>query len=232
MPFERHFRYYCIANVAKRLPGTVWYVAGRGYLYGGDGVNARAVVTASGIELAVMLLSGVATAAIFVLPRTAASGLQLVALGTIGSLTLTAIHPRVLRRLLRALRVTPERMPGYRSLLGWLASYMLVWSLSGLVLYLIGSAIWPIEPRHIPYVIGSVALAGVMSSSLFLLPSNFGVNELSLSLLLNAILPLSLAGLIALASRVLVLLYDILWAGAGWTLGRNRSERNSSNVRH
>ena len=39
LPYSTHLRYYCLANVGKRLPGTIWYVAGRGLLYARDGVR-------------------------------------------------------------------------------------------------------------------------------------------------------------------------------------------------
>ena len=38
-----HIRYYALSQLARRLPGTVWYVAGRSYLYRPHGDSARLV---------------------------------------------------------------------------------------------------------------------------------------------------------------------------------------------
>ena len=61
-----HVRNYSIANLMKRLPGTIWYVAWRTQSYNTDlGASPKLVSLASGIELAVFGIATVLISLVF-----------------------------------------------------------------------------------------------------------------------------------------------------------------------
>ena len=66
---------------------------------------------------------------------------------------------------------------------------------------------------------------GVLSVVVFVLPSNFGLTEVGLSLLLSAIMPSSLAVVVAVLTRVLMTIFSALACGmivAATTLWRRQ----------
>ena len=79
-----------------------------------------------------------------------------------------------------------------------------------MVLYFNINILYPLAFHHIPYIIGSWTAVGTLSVLVFFLPTNLGFTEIGLSLLLVQVLPSSLAAIITVASRVLILLYEIM----------------------
>ena len=221
---SRHIRYYCLSNIGKRLPGTLWYLAGRGYLYRRIGVSLRLVSMASGIEVVVALISGILVSLLFAFPmmRTLPRPYLLVLAGIV-VLGIAMSHPRTVGWLLSRLGISPQDARGlnYTRLLEWFVSYTLIWIIGGAVLYTVANAITTINIQHLPYIVGSWSLVGVIVSiSAFFSPSNIGLTEIGLSLLLANIMPSSVAVLVVLFSRLLLLLYEMMWAavylGVSW----------------
>jgi hypothetical protein len=211
LTYLKHIRNYCISNVAKRIPGTVWYVASRAQLYKEDGIDLKLTALASGIEMALITLSGTLVSAVFafnIILDQRINPWSLVAAFLIGCIF---IHPRVVQFVFRLLKVEAT-MFSYKDILLWLIWYLVLWVIGGIVLFLIGNAVTPIPIQNLGYVIGSWALVGVLSSLLFFSPSNLGITEIGLSLLLGQIMPLSVGVVIAIAARILIILFEIIWA--------------------
>jgi len=212
IPFRKHFFYYCIANVAKRLPGTVWYVAGRGYLYSRDGLGLGTISVASGVELVVSVVAGSLTALLFGVPAVASGPNQPLFLGAVVIVGSAAVHPRVIAWALRTLKISADIQLRYSRVVSWVFAYVVIWALGGLVFYLVANSVLTVKLRHLPYIGGAWSLAGVLSSSLFFLPSNFGVTEVSLAVMMARLMPLSAAALVAVLVRIVLLLYEFVWA--------------------
>lgn len=211
LSYLKHIRYYCIANIAKRIPGTIWYIASRAQMYKQDGVSRKLTSIASGVELAVGLMSGILASLFFALPTIVNYRISPFVFAGAFVLGVILTHPRVMQRLFRLVRVE-IKVFSYKRILGWLATYFLVWILGGGVLFAIGNAITPIPFQYLGYFIGSWSLVGVLSSLLLLSPSNLGVTEIGLSLLLAKIMPAPIAVIISIAARVLMILFEGIWA--------------------
>jgi hypothetical protein len=207
-----HIRYYCLTTLTKRLPGTVWYVAGRGYLYGRQGDSLGLVTVASGVELAVSVVAGALVSVGFL----AGSAFEEVGRGQwlmvviLLGIGLALVQPRVVRwAMVRVKAELPVELPPLR-LLRWLAAYTLIWMVGGIIVYLAIQALLPGEAGQLGYVIGAWSLVGVLSVTVFFLPSNLGFTEVGLSLLLARILSSSFAVFVAVFVRLLLLLFEII----------------------
>ncbi len=207
----RHFCFFCISNVSKRLPGTVWYVASRTQLYKTEGVAIRVTSLASGIEFVISLITSIMVSMLFALQIILEYRFSLLGLVGVFVLGVIILHPRVVGWLLRRFSVDVETFR-YRQLLSWMAVYVLAWVIAGLVLFAIANTITRVEFTHLGYITGSLGLVNVITSALFFAPSNLGVTEVGLSLLLSRIMPAPIAVIFAVAVRVLVVVYDVLWA--------------------
>jgi uncharacterized membrane protein YbhN (UPF0104 family) len=212
LSYQKHIRYYILSNIAKRIPGTIWYVASRVQLYVSDGLEIKITTVASAVEMVLVYLAGilvVLASATQTLARYHISPFILVAIFFLG---LILIHPRVLNWILNRRKIEYRALSYGRILLG-IGGYVIVWIFGGLILFEIGNIIYPISTYNLLYFVTTWALIGIISILFFFSPSSFGITEIGLSLLLSNIVPSSIAVLIAIAARILLMAYDILWAG-------------------
>lgn len=211
LPYPTHIDYFCLSHLAKRLPGTLWYIAGRTYLYNQVGESLRLVAFASSLELVLTFVSGCITTLLFAGYALA----EQTPLGWWGWLLLASsgfllLHPAFLHYLLRRFKVADAPRLHYRQLLPWVFLYSFIWMIGGFVLYCMSNLVTPVAFTHLPYLIGSWSLVGTLSFVVFFLPSNLGFTEVGLSLLLVTVIPSSLAVIVAVINRLFLLLCEII----------------------
>ena len=211
LDYQKHIRYYIISNIAKRIPGTLWYIASRAQFYQKEGIDYRLTSLASGIELAVSIMSGVLVSLLFAIPIVLNYGLNPLVLAGILLVGILLLHPRVTDWIFRLLKVEATQF-GYQRTIQWLIAYVPAWIFGGIVLFIIANSFIPIPLHQIGYVIGSWSLVGIVSYLLFFSPSNLGVTEVGLSLLLANIMPAPIAVILAITTRIAIILYEIIWA--------------------
>lgn len=215
--FMKNARIYCLSSLARRIPGTLWYVAGRVYWYEKEGIPKLA--TSAGVlwEMIVLILSGFF---VYLLSLPVRRGL-----GSVGSpylvllavpLGLVVMYPSVLSRSLNSLLRRLGRRQvvitvNQKDTVSWLVRYALVWVMGGLILFLFVNAFAPIPLVHLPAVIGIWGLSGAVASLAFFVPAGLGIKEVTLVLLLSQYLPLSIATVLALLLRVWLTLSELIW---------------------
>jgi uncharacterized membrane protein YbhN (UPF0104 family) len=215
VPWREHIRVYCVSNLARRLPGVLWHVVGRIALYDHAKAGPAAVSVGSALELVLMALSGIALA-VMTWPTMAAERLH--PAWIVGGLVLglTLIHPRVLHIPLQWVQAPKEADLGprlqYRQVFGWLLLYGGSWLAGGMVVYALIAAIYPVSLAQLPQIIGAWSLSGMVSVVAVFLPVGLGLRELALGLLLSTFLPDGLGILVAVIIRLLLTLYEVLWA--------------------
>lgn len=210
--WRRHYRYYCLSNLAKRIPGTVWYIASRATLYAQDGVDLKLPPIASAMELALLQISGIIVSLFFSLSILAQYEVPLWAMALVFLGALGLIHPRVMGCFFRKLKVE-VRAFRVRDILVWISGYILLWLIGAMILFNVVNIIYPLPLHNFGYVLGSWALVSMLSYLIVLLPSNLGLTELGLSLLLAQIMPSPVAVAAALLSRLLTTFLDVVTAG-------------------
>lgn len=216
LDWKIHYRNYWISNFLKRIPGTIWYVVGRMKLYESKGIPKRLTTIASGIEYALLLISSFAVGFAFALEKIIEQSQYIpIAIG-IFTLGLVVVNPRTIQWILRITKIDAES-PNYKTLLEWFLIYVLIWFGNGLILFLIINAILSINITELLFIVGGVAFVNLVSSALFFAPSNFGIGEVTLSLMLSVILPSSISVLVAIIARVILTIYDFIWALIGYT---------------
>jgi hypothetical protein len=227
LPFREHLRIYAYTNLMRRIPaGLVWLIAGRVYAYRERRISARLTAIGSFLEYVLAVLTGLPVAALAcsafgVVPLEA--GIALAAVTLI--LTLIVIHPVTMGRLLSLAR--QETLPSalsYRTTLTWSLIYGLLWPIMGVGLWLIACMFVPAPVAQIPITIGAMVLSSLISFVTLLSPSGLGVKELSLTILLGAFLAEPLPLLVALATRAVWTVYDVLLGALAW-MSRPRSGR-------
>ncbi len=206
-----HFRYFSIANITKRIPGTLWYIANRAQLYLSNGIDPKLTTVASGMELSISVLSSIFVCLIFAIPIISQYQFNPILIGIIIMLCIIVIQPRFIEWVLRLLKVEATQF-SYREILKWLFAYFFAWLLGGILLFSVANSITSIPIENLPYFIGSFGLVNLLSLVVFFLPTNLGITEVGLSLLLSNIMPSSIAVVVAIAFRLIIILYEIVWA--------------------
>jgi glycosyltransferase 2 family protein len=228
--FRENMEIYCLAAHGKRIPGLVWYVAGRIYLYERVGVPASVTVQASLWEIILQMLSGLAIYIVFwpLYREGQYRSFNYFLLAAIPLLLLT-FSPTAFKHLLRRVRqIKWERkivQVDWSVKTFWFIIYFLGGLAGGSILYFLTKAVSSATPSSLlPVCWGFVALSGAISSLTFFLPSGAGVREVSLSLLLSSYVPLPVAIALSLLFRVWILVGEtillvLLWSaikGYSW----------------
>jgi glycosyltransferase 2 family protein len=217
LSFLKHFCYFTLSNIAKRIPGTIWYIASRTQLYRQEGIDPKLSSLASGMEMAVSVLSSVIVCTIFAIPVIIFYEVNPILLAIVFLISVIVIHPRFMAWIFRLLKV--EAAPfNYIDILQWLVTYTFAWILGGILMFSIGNSITSIALRDLPYIIGSFGLVNLVTMAFFFLPSNVGITELGWSVLLSNIMPLSVAVVLAISMRLLIILYEIIWAAISYII--------------
>ncbi len=213
--YWQHFRSVSISNIAKRLPGTIWYVVWRGEIYKQDGISGKTTALASGVEAIVSIFGGAFASILFGLPILGNHPTGIIALSVMSVICLIFLHPKIFEKILRLLG-SDIRFFSYRSILGWICGYFFIWLFGGGILYTVTNIVYPLGLEYLGYIIGCWSMVGISSFLIYFLPTNMGFTEIGISLLLSTIIPSSLAVIVAVLSRALILLYEIIIAVICW----------------
>ncbi len=211
LDFKQHFRLFCLNMLARRLPGTIWYVIYRAQAYTRFGSSVKATSLASGIELAVAAISGVITTFLFAFPIINKLHLNPLIFVFLLLGCIAFLNPRFLKFVLQKCSVEQTEI-GPVDLIKWIAMYFISWSLGGIILFLFINFFYPLALSQVGYVMGCWVLVGTVSQAMVFLPSNFGFGEASLSLLLAQVIPSSIAVVVAIAARIIFIVFEIFWS--------------------
>jgi hypothetical protein len=211
LPFLFHLRVYCITALGKRIPGTIWYIPWRYRSYANVGISQSEVIAASGLEFFISLISGFIISIIFGFEFVIKNQLSLLLLLIPVSIIFLLFNIRFRSFLRNKYNIDLKKINFlYMAFLTIL--FMLIWVAVGIFIFLISRLIIGLNFSHISLFIGAVAFTGVLSRIIVFLPTNFGLSEISMSLLLSSIMPMSFSITIALLNRILTTIFEIILA--------------------
>lgn len=224
LPARAALHVFFLGQLGKYVPGMVFAVAAQVELGRDQGVSRSRVAAASLLFMGVLVASGLLVAAA-TLPLVSPGALDgygwvLVAL-PVGLLLLA---PPVLTRLvglgLRVLRRAPlDRPLGWRAVGTALGAALVMWAAYGVHLWLLlrGQPLQP-GPSLLLLSLGGYALAWTAGFVVFVAPAGGGARELALVVALAPVLDRAGALAVALVSRVVMTVADLLWGAAGAAL--------------
>lgn len=213
LPEPQHQNIYIITHAARRIPGFVWHVLGRITWYEQMGIRKSITAFANGLETVLIIVSGLVMVAIFFPFLSQKSGVEFwqIILGIgIGSIF---FHPKFIQKILQKLgQGYSHQEITYKMILKWFLYYLIIWLTGGTVLFLIVSSMLQVTFSLWPVCIVIWCIAGVAGMLLIFLPSGFGLNEATISLLLAMYISSSLAVAAAIIIRILLTIFDFVIA--------------------
>ena len=225
LPLPAAIRVMFVGQLGKYVPGAVWALAAQVELARDYDVPRRRSATASLVGMAVTRVVGLIAAAV-TLPLVSAH-----AVGrywwvlAIAPLAAVCLHPAIIRfgldLVLRVLRRAP--LEGSVSRGGMARA--LAWTILGWLCY--GAHAWFLisvfagKGGHtFALSLGAYALAWAVGFLIVFFPGGIGPREVALVAVLAPVMPSASALVVALASRVVMTIGDLAWAGAGLAIGR------------
>ena len=229
VPFAPAARIFFVGQVGKYLPGAVWPVLAQMELGQAQRVPRRRSATVAVITILVSLGAGLVVAAVCTLAglsgsATAGYGWVFLAVPVL----VVGLHPRVLNplldRMLRLARRPPQEVPlTGRAILAatlWSVGY---WVLNGLSVWMLAVRLGAPDGRTFLLATGGFAFAWCAGFLVVLAPAGAGVREVVLVAALSPVLDVGKATAVALVSRLLTTIADLLAAGLSGWLGRGRA---------
>ena len=227
LPLPAAVRVMFIGQLGKYVPGAVWALAAQVELARDYDVPRRRSATASLVGMATTLVVGLLAAGVM-LPLTSAhaAGHYWWVLA-ITPLAVVCLHPKIIESGLNlALRVM-RKAPLEESVSGAGMARALAWTTLGWLCY--GAHAWFLisvfagkSPHVFALSLGGYALAWSVGFLIIFFPSGIGPREIALVAVLAPVMSSASALVVALASRLVMTIGDLFWAGIGLVIGRAR----------
>jgi uncharacterized membrane protein YbhN (UPF0104 family) len=221
-------RIWFVSNLARYVPGNVWSYVGAVELARREGVARRTT-------LAVMALTqvlSVGVALLVGLPVLVAERARLgrpALLGAVVVLVAAALAAIFRRQLLGLAR---RRLPGLDPAdltpsAGTVAlltvGYAAYWAVTGVAFAALVASLYPLDPTDVPVVVAAYAAAYAVGFLALLTPAGLGVREGVLVVALAPVLPAGPALVVALISRLWMMLVELAGAAVAHLVARRRT---------
>lgn len=219
---------YFVGQLGKYLPGSLWSVLVQADIASRLGVPRRRTAVAGLLALGFGLLTGLVVglpSASYLLrsPEGAFPWWTLLAVPVVGLLLMPRLLNRVVAILLRVLKRDPlEHDLSARAVLTSFGLFVAVWLSFGVHTWLLARAV-AVDvdaPGLATASLTGYALSVSLGMLLVVLPAGLGAREGLLTLILSAVLPTPAAAAVAIVSRFIVTLADIVAALGGWLYAR------------
>jgi glycosyltransferase 2 family protein len=222
-------------QLGKYLPGSVWPALRQADLARRYGSPPARTVSATLVSIAIAWVAGLCVGAIsspFLAIR--GTGYVLFALMFV-PVALVLLHPAVINRFVgwvfRAVR-RPGQAPkissgGVRVSVVW---FVVQWMFNGAHLWFLVVGVGGSPRSTLGVSVSAFALASIVGVVVTIAPAGAGVREALLVVFLSSVLSRDQAAAAAVASRLVLLLADLVAAGVAVTLAGARSPRRSSAV--
>jgi glycosyltransferase 2 family protein len=220
-----------VGQLGKYLPGSVWPVLAQMQLGAAHKVPRTRSASASVLTMLMSLVSGILVG-LLMLPF-AGHDTPYRWVFVLAPVIAVCMHPKVLNRILDWMLRLARRPPLERPLTGRAVATGLAWGLVswiffGLQIWLLGRHLGLSDTSGLLLAIGSFAFAWCAGFVIIFAPAGAGIREIVLIALLAGTIGRGNATAVALVSRVLMTLGDLISAGtAAWFARRLRPARTA-----
>ncbi|MFP4056843.1 MAG: lysylphosphatidylglycerol synthase domain-containing protein [Candidatus Brocadiia bacterium] len=219
VPVSLCWRAYCLSQFAKYVPGGVWWMLARAYLYARSGVAGATGGVMIVVEQALFIAGSLVVffVALPWFPGVGGGGWLWLCVGALVAM-LALLHPRVVSWGYAVVQRRLDEAAGpvevsYRGMVGLLALYSALWLGAGVAFCLMAASVTAVPWGHWPALVGMFAGACGLGSIVAVAPSGLGVREGGLAAFLSLLYPLPVAVALALAARLWWFAIDVLFAG-------------------
>jgi uncharacterized membrane protein YbhN (UPF0104 family) len=206
------------SQLGKYLPGKVWLLLSRYYFYESKGKSKKAISIALYLEtITVIMAAGLiflAALALFKEVKPFYFGKTFWCSLIPFILAFVAIHPRVLQTIFNWVLMKFQREPvalsiSYSEILSILLVNIVAWVVGGIGFYLFAGSVFPVCSKYTLFLTGALAFSSTLGLIALFAPSGLGVREGVLVYFLSFIMPVSVAVIISVLTRIWMTLIEI-----------------------
>jgi uncharacterized membrane protein YbhN (UPF0104 family) len=228
LPLPAAIRVMFVGQLGKYVPGAVWAVAAQVELARDYEVPRRRSATASLVSMATTLVVGLVAAGVTLPLISASAARHYWWVLAITPFAVACLYPPVIKFGLDLVLKTARRPPLEKSVSVPGMARALAWTTVGWLFY--GAHAWLLigefagrSGHTLALSLGAYALAWSVGFLIIFVPGGIGAREVALIAVLAPVMPSASALVIALASRVVMTVGDLVWAGVGLAIGRART---------
>ena len=236
--FSETLENWFYSQLGKYLPGKVWLLLGRFYLYESKGKPKKEISMALYFEMGTMILAGSLIFLVALLFFKEARPFYFVKhlwwVIFLFIFVFISLHPRLLQRIFNWVLIRFQKEPihlsiSYSDILWILSICILSWAVGGVGFYLFIESIFPVSSKYILFLTGALAISSTMGMIALFAPSGLGVREGALVYLLSSMMPGAVAVVISIVTRVWMTLIDIGLIGMIYLLSQFRKAKVKKN---
>jgi uncharacterized membrane protein YbhN (UPF0104 family) len=225
LPVAAATRVMFIGQLGKYVPGAVWAFAAQVELARDYDVPRRRSATASLVGMAATLVVGMIVAGVTLPFASAHAARHYWWVLALTPLAVACLHPKVIKfglnLALKVMRQEPlEKSVGARGMARALAWTSLGWLFFGAHAWFLISVFAGRSGHVAALSLGGYALAWAVGFIIIVFPGGIGPRELAFIAVLAPVMSSASALVVALASRVIMTIGDLVWAGTGLVVGR------------
>ena len=227
LPLPAAIRVLFIGQLGKYVPGAVWALAAQVELARDYDVPRRRSATASLVGMATTLVVGLIAAGVMLPLTSGHAARHYWWVLAITPFAVACLYPKIiefgLNLVLRVLRKPPlEELVSAAGMARALAWTTFGWLCFGLHAWFLISVFAGKSPHVFALSLGGYALAWAVGFLIIFFPGGIGPREIAFIAVLAPVMSSASALVVALASRVVMTIGDLFWAGTGLVIGRAR----------
>ncbi len=230
LPLPAATRVMFIGQLGKYVPGAVWALAAQVELARDYHVPRRRSAAASLVGMATTLVVGLIAAGVMLPLTSGHAAMHYWWVLAIAPLAAVCLHPKIIESGLSLVLRVLRKPPLEESVSGAGMARALAWTTLGWLCY--GAHAWFLisvfagkSPHVFALSLGGYALAWSVGFLIIFFPGGIGPREIALVAVLAPVMSSASALVVALASRVVMTIGDLSWAGFGLLIGRARPSR-------
>lgn len=200
-------------RIAKYIPGGVWFVGAKSLVAERFSIPLSVTWTSAIVD-AIFLLSGIgALLAITILANWL--------LGIVAAIVCVVVAPTLVMLALRILyRIWPNKIarvrPNYAPLLVASTLYVFTWIVQAVALYLVVVSFYPTGISLLPKMATAWYTSWLVGFITPFAPGGLGVRDAMFSAMLSPEFPIAIGGLIAIITRIWLLICETVASTIGW----------------
>ena len=212
--FKRAFWIMSSSQLAKYVPGGIWFALGRVYLGRGEKLKEEIVAVSVIVETGLTFVVGILLFIISFMLTGAKGIINIIFLIPVFIVFLVMLYPPVLNRLMKiALKIfkrqSVELKLPYAQILALSIFFLGLWVLQIIGFYFLINAVYTISFDRIFALGAAYTMSWMTGFVVIFAPGGLGVREGMMSLLLASVLPAPLAIAISFIARVWMTLFEI-----------------------
>lgn len=213
--FSQSFWMIATTQIAKYLPGRVWYMVGRIYVGKKEKLDSQSLAVSMILETCLLIIS---VGSIFLIAAIIAGNYDFITLSVYSIplvIALVLLIPRILKWVINfGLKVIKK--PQVNLELTYLMNiklsfwFFILWFAQIIGFYFLINAIYYVPFSKIPNLAVAYALSWLIGFIVILTPGGLGVREGTMTFFLSSILPTPLAIAISFIARVWITVFEII----------------------